>query len=172
MQSIEKDNHLTDDLPTDKTKQAWLRDDARLFLQIRNSIDSEVIGLINHREFIKELMDYLDFLYSGKENISCLYEVCKSFYHAEKQHRAFMAYFMDFKKTYEELNVLLPFSPDVKIQQAQHEQMVVMNFLTGLSPDFETKKSHILSSSDNSSLQDVFARVLRTKNKVSVPPSS
>ena len=84
MQSIKKDNHLTDDPPTDNTKQAWLRDNARLFLQIRNSIDSEVIALINHCEFVKELIDYLDFLYSGKENISRIYEVYKSFYRVEK----------------------------------------------------------------------------------------
>ena len=28
IQSIEKNNHLTDDPPTNKIKQAWLRDDA------------------------------------------------------------------------------------------------------------------------------------------------
>ena len=153
MQSIETDNHLTDDPPTDNTKQAWLRDDAGLFLQIRNSIDSEVIGLINYCEFVKELMDYLDFLYSGKGNISKIYEVCKSFYHAEKQDRSLTTYFMDFKKTYEELNVLLPFSPDVKVQQAQREKMVVMSFLAGLPPEFETTKSQILSSFEISSLK-------------------
>ena len=71
--------------------------------------------MINHCEFLKELMDYLDFLYSGKGNISRIYEVCKSFYHAEKQDRTLMAYFMDFKKIYEELIVLLPFNPDVKV---------------------------------------------------------
>ena len=75
--------------------------------------------MINHCEFVKELMDYLDFLYSGKGNISHVYEVCKSFYCAEKQDRTLIAYFMDFKKTYEELNILLPFSPDMKVQQAQ-----------------------------------------------------
>ena len=62
LRSIEKDNHLMDDSPTNNTKHAWLRDDARLFLQIWNSINSEVISLINHCEFVKELMDYLDFL--------------------------------------------------------------------------------------------------------------
>ena len=30
-------------------------------------------------------------------------------------------YFMDFKRIYEELNMLLPFSLDVKVQQAQWE---------------------------------------------------
>ena len=29
--SIEKDNHLTNNPPTDNTKQAWLRDDAHYF---------------------------------------------------------------------------------------------------------------------------------------------
>ncbi|VFR01644.1 unnamed protein product [Cuscuta campestris] len=36
----DKDDHMTDDPPKDATtKKVWLRDDARLFLQIRNSID-------------------------------------------------------------------------------------------------------------------------------------
>jgi hypothetical protein len=46
---------------------------------------------------------------------------------------------MDFKRTYEELNMLLPFSPDVKVQQ--REKMVVMSFLAGLPSEFETAKS-------------------------------
>ena len=36
---------------------------------------------------------------------------------------------MNYKKTYEELNVLLPFSPDVKVQQNQREKMAMMGFL-------------------------------------------
>lgn len=52
-------------------------------------------------------MEYLDFLYFGKGNISRMYEVCQAFYHPEKQDRSLTAYFMDFKRVYEELNVLL-----------------------------------------------------------------
>ncbi|KAL5741578.1 hypothetical protein ACOSP7_028310 [Xanthoceras sorbifolium] len=163
LRSIDKDTHLTDDPPKDESRQTWLREDARLFLQIRNSIDSEVIGLINHCEFVKELMDYLDFLYSGKGNLSRMYEVCKAFYRAEKQDQSLTNYFMAFKKTYEELNMLLPFSPDVKIQQRQREQMAIMSFLAGLSSDFETAKSQVLSGSEISSLNEVFSRVLRTE---------
>ena len=80
LRSIDKDDHLTEDPPTDdSSKQTWLREDARLFLQIRNSIDNEVVGLINHCEFVKELMEYLDFLYSRKGNVSRIYEVYKAF---------------------------------------------------------------------------------------------
>ncbi|KAL2497169.1 histone methyltransferase [Abeliophyllum distichum] len=115
LRSIDKDDHMTNDPPQDDSTQAWLREDARLFLQIRNSIDGEVISLINHCEFVKELLDYLEFIYSGKGNISRIYEVCKAFYRAEKQDKSLINYFMDFKRTYEELNMLMPYSADVKV---------------------------------------------------------
>jgi len=71
---------------------------------------------------------------------------------------------MDFTRTYEELNMFLPFSPNVKIQQSQGEIMVVMSFLTGIPSEFEIAKSQILSTSKISSLQDVFSRVLRIES--------
>ena len=62
-------------------------------------------------------MDYLEFVYSAKGNISRKFDVCRTFYRFEKQDRSLTEFFMDYKKTYEELNVLLPFSPNVKVQQ-------------------------------------------------------
>ncbi|KAK9698179.1 hypothetical protein RND81_08G087100 [Saponaria officinalis] len=71
---------------------------------------------------------------------------------------------MEFKKTYAELNMLLPFSSDVKIKQRQREKMAVMSFLIGLSSDFDLAKAQILSGTDVPSLQDVFSRIRRTKS--------
>ena len=79
VRSIQMVAHLTKEPPTDDSKEQWMEEDAHLYLQIRNSIDSEVIGLINHCEFVKELMDYLEFLYYGKGNISRIFEVYKAF---------------------------------------------------------------------------------------------
>ena len=75
-----------------------MEDDARLYLHIRNSIDSDVIGLINHCEFVKELMDYLEFLYYGKGNVSRIFVVCKTFHRPEKQDKFLIAHFMEFMK--------------------------------------------------------------------------
>ena len=47
--------------------------------------------------------------------------------------------------------------------------MAVISFLVGLPTEFETTKSHILLSYEISSLQDVFARVFRAENIVSIP---
>lgn len=79
LRSIDKDDHITNEPPLDNSQQPWLRENARLFLHIWNSIEGEVINLYSHYELVKELMDYLDFLYYGKRNISHIYEVCKVF---------------------------------------------------------------------------------------------
>ncbi|KAK4726866.1 hypothetical protein R3W88_031783 [Solanum pinnatisectum] len=117
--SVEKDDHLIQDPPTDDTKKTWLRDD-----------------------FVKELMDYLEYLYSGKGNLSKIYEVCKTFYRSEKEANSLTTYFME-------------------------EQIAIMSFLAGLPYEFETAKSHILSSFEINSLKDVFSRVLRPKSTLS-----
>ena len=59
-------SHLDKDPPTVDSKERWLEDDVRLFLQICNSIDGKVLTLINHCEFIKELMEYLEYLILAK----------------------------------------------------------------------------------------------------------
>ena len=138
------------------------------FLQLRNCIDSEVVGLITHCRTVKELMNYLAFLYSGKGNITRIYDVCKAFYRADKGDRSLTNYFMEFKKTYEKLNMLLPFSTDITVQQTQREKMVVMSFLAGLPSEFEIAKSQILSGSEIFSLQDAFSRVLRIESSSNI----
>ena len=113
--SIRMANHLDKDPLIDDSKERWLEDDAQLFLQIHNSINGKVLSLINHCEFVKELMKYLEFVFSRKGNISCIFDVCRAFYLFKKQDRSLTEFFMDYKKTYEELNMLLPFSPNVKV---------------------------------------------------------
>ena len=85
LRSIRLANHLDKYPATNDSKDRWLEDDARLFLQIRNSIDDKVLTLINHYEYVKELMEYLEFVYSGKRNISRIFDVCRAFYCIEKQ---------------------------------------------------------------------------------------
>ena len=111
-------SHLSKDPPTDDSKDRWLEDDVHLFLQICNSIDGKLLTLINHCEYVKELMEYLEFVCSGKGNISRIFNVYRAFYRTKKQDRSLTELFMDYKKTYEDLNTLLPFSLDVKVQQA------------------------------------------------------
>ena len=69
---------------------------------------------------------------------------------------------MDYKKTYEELNTLQPFSLDVKVQQAQREKMAVMGFPAALPSEYDSVKAQILSSYEIPSSQETFSKILRT----------
>ena len=44
-------------------------------------------------------MDYLEFVYSGKGNISRIFDVCQAFYHSKKQDQSLKEFFIDYKKT-------------------------------------------------------------------------
>ena len=98
IRSVRMGGHLTKDPPTDDSKEQWMEEDARLFIQIRNSIDSKVLSLINHCEFVKELMDYLEFVFSGMGNVSCIFDVCKAFYRSEKQDQSLIEFFYGLQK--------------------------------------------------------------------------
>ena len=163
--------HLTKDPPIDDLKEQWMEEDARLFIQIRNSIDSKVSGLVNHCEFVKELMDYLEFVFSVKGNVSRIFDVCKAFYRSEKQDQSLTEFFMAYKKIHEELNMLMPFIPDVKVQQSQREHMTVMGFLAALPSEYDSAKTQILSSPEISSLQETFSRILRIEVSSSSSPT-
>ena len=41
-------------------------------------------------------LDYLEFLYSGKGNVSRIFEVCKAFHRPKKQDKSLTAHFMEF----------------------------------------------------------------------------
>ena len=71
---------------------------------------------------------------------------------------------MRLKRIAAELTLLLPFSPDVKVQQAQREKMAIMIFLNGLLPEFGMAKTQILSDSKIPSLEEAFSRVLRIES--------
>ena len=134
-----------------------------MFIQIYNSIDSKVLGLINYCEFVKELIDYLEFVFSGKGNVSRIFDVCKAFYQSEKHDQSLTKNFIDYKKIYEELNMFMPFSPYVKARQSQREHMAVMGFLAALPFENDLAKAQILSSPEISSLQETFSRILHTE---------
>ena len=155
--------HLTKNSSTDDSKEQWMEEDAHLFIQTRNTIDNKVPGLVNHCEFVKEVMDYLELVFSGKGNVSRIFDVCKAFYQSEKQDQSLTEFFMDYKKIYEELNMFMPFSSDVKAQQSQREQMAVMGFLFALPSEYDLVKAQILPSPEISSLQETFSMILRTE---------
>ena len=80
--------HLTKDPTTDDSKEQLMEEDACLLIQIHNSIDNKVLGLVNYCEFVKKVMDYLEFVFPEKRNVSHIFDVCKAFYQSERQDQS------------------------------------------------------------------------------------
>ena len=78
---------------------------------------------------------------------------------------------MAYKKINEELNMLIPFSSDVKVQERQREQLAVMGFLAALTSEYDSSKAQILSSLDISSLKETSSRILRIEVSSSSSPT-
>lgn len=57
-------DYIDQDTPKDNTKKAWVCDDAILYIQIKNSLEGELDGLVNHCDIMKEKFVFLEFLYS------------------------------------------------------------------------------------------------------------
>ena len=108
-------------------------------------------------------------MYSGKEKISLIIDMCRTFHRSKKQDQSLTKNFMDYNKTYEELNMLLPFSPNVKVQQTQREK--IANAIT-LPSKYNSVKAQILSNPEISSFQETFSRILHTKISSPTLPST
>ena len=82
----------------------------------------------------------LEFVYCGKGNISRIFDVFEPFI-ALRNKLGRLWNFLWTIKRHEELNVLLPFSLDVKVQQDQQEKMAVMGFLAALPSKYDFVKT-------------------------------
>ncbi|KAK4255599.1 hypothetical protein QN277_008579 [Acacia crassicarpa] len=173
---VKKEAHLTKDPPSGDTDAslAWSRADARIFFQIQNSIEPQILASVSHCNIVKEIMDYLDFLFSGKGNFTRIHEVCKGFYRSQQQGRPLKDFFIDFKKLYEEMKVLMSPQADLQTRIKNLEVQAIISFLEALDPSYDTIRSQVLSSQELPSLDDVFSRVLRADSLVcpSVDPNA
>lgn len=105
-------NHLTESKPANDAN--WDVVDALILSQMLGSMEKGVVRLVTHCDTVKQLWEYLDVLYSGRNNLSRVYELSQAFYRSERKGRPITEHFADFKRLYEELHALLPISTDVE----------------------------------------------------------
>ena len=72
----------------------------------------------------------------------------------------------------EEFLTLMPLTSDVGAQQTQIHKFFMVLTLISLRPDLETVRDQILGSPSVSSLDDVFARLLRISSTQTLPSNN
>lgn len=115
------------------------------------------------------MMAYLEFLCSCKG--TQIYDLCIGFCQDIQNGQSLQTYFMNFKRMYEELNILLLFSLNIRVWQAQCEKIALMSFLVGLDFLVWDWKSQVLSNVVISPLHEVFTRLLGLDTRTSITPN-
>lgn len=130
-----------------------LRKDARLFLQIQNSIGDQVVVSSHHERF--------DSLYSTKGMLPTYMMLARLSIGLRIPIGLLQNTWCDSQG--QEHNELRPFNLDIK-EQWKRERVAVMSSFAGLPLEFDSSISQVLTSPEISSLQNPFARILPTKN--------
>ncbi|RVX19942.1 Retrovirus-related Pol polyprotein from transposon TNT 1-94 [Vitis vinifera] len=105
-------------------------------------------------------------------DIQRLYKVASAIVHISQQDLDLSTYIGQIASLKEEFLTVMPFTPDVGAQQIQLDKFFMVLTLIGLRPDLEPIRDQILGSSLVSSLDDVFARLLRISSTQTLPSDS
>ena len=82
----EKEDHLTADPPEESiVRDKRLQEDIQLYGMIEKTLDKSIKHVLSHSEIVKDLWEYMKFVYSGKENLSRIYKVSQEFHHPEQK---------------------------------------------------------------------------------------
>lgn len=80
-------DHLIEESPQEtelnkKTKKKWLMEDHKVFNQIQNTLDLLLEHVTNHCDTVEELWDYLEFMYTSKQDLSHVQDLLLKIYRA------------------------------------------------------------------------------------------
>ena len=99
---IGKREHLTSDPPSDASRLKWMMEDQRLLGFIFNSLDGEVQDNTIHCETVKELWEFLKSLYSGKDSLTQLYDLCQALFHLDGKGKTLSQIYTEYNRIFEQ----------------------------------------------------------------------
>ncbi|RVW91574.1 hypothetical protein CK203_046200 [Vitis vinifera] len=105
-------------------------------------------------------------------DIQRLYKVASAIVHLSQHDLDLSTYIGQIASLKEQFLTVMPLTPDVGAQQTQLDKFFMVLTLIGLRSDLEPIRDQILGSSSVSSLDDVFARLLRISSTQTLPSDS
>nr|CAN60057.1 hypothetical protein VITISV_039053 [Vitis vinifera] len=140
-------------------KVQWRKIDAQLCSVLWQSVDPKILHHLRPYKTCFKFWNQAKGLYTN--DIQRLYKVASSIVNVRQQDMDLSTYIGQIASLKEEFLTVMPLTTDVGDQRIQIDKFFMILTLIGLRPDLETVRDQILGSSSVSSLDDVFARLLR-----------
>ncbi|RVW32653.1 putative mitochondrial protein [Vitis vinifera] len=148
----------------------WRKIDAQLCSVLWQSVDPRILLHLQAYKTCFKFWTQAKGLYTN--DIQRLYKVTSAIVHISQQDLDLSTYIGQIASLKEQFLTVMPLTPDVGAQQTQLDKFFMVLTLIGLRPDLEPIRDQILGSSSVSSLDDVFARLLRISSTQTLPSDS
>ena len=166
------DDHLVKqeaDIP-EADRVQWKKIDAQLCSVLWQSVDSKILLHLQAYKTCFKFWNQARGLYTN--DIQRLYKVASAIVHLRQQDMDLSTYIGQIASLKEEFLTVMPLITDVGAQQTQIDKFFMVLTLIGLRSDLEAVRDQIFGSSSVSSLDDVFARLLRISSTQILPSDS
>lgn len=170
LESLDKDAYLNEDPPNPKTRE-WKLDDSGIRKALWNAMEPQILSIAQNYPTTKKMWEHLQSSFSAKESLSHTYSVFGSYFRCEQGDSDLTEYYTRLSKLAEELRVLFPVTPDVKVQEERLAKMDVMTFISGLSPKYSSARPLLLSHTASQSLASTYhlAREMYSDSSMAQP---
>ena len=157
----EYEDHLItpEDAIPNVDKLQWKKIDAQLCSILWQSVDPKILLHLWAYKTCFKFWNQAKDLYTN--DIQRLYKVASAIVNIQQQDMDLSNYIGQIASLKVEFLTLMPLTSDVGAQQTQIDKFFMVFTLIGLRPDLETVRDHILGNPSVSSLDDVFACLLR-----------
>ena len=140
-------------------KVQWTNIDAQLCSLLWQSVDPKILLHLWAYKTCSKFWNQAKVLCTN--DIQRLYKVSSAIVNIRQQDMDLSNYIGQIASLKEEFLTLMPLTSDVGAQQTQIDKFFMVLTLISLRPDLETIRDQIFDSPSVSSLDDVFARLLR-----------
>ena len=151
-------------------KVQWKKIDAQLCSVLWQLVDPKILLHLRAYKTCFKFWNQAKVLYTN--DIQCLYKVAYAIVNIRQQDIDLSNYIGQIASLKKEFLTLMPLTSDVGAQQMQIDKFFIVLTLIGLCPDLETVRDQILGSPSISSLDDMFARLLRISSTQTLPSDS
>lgn len=165
------DGSIKSPLKTDLNYTNWKMNDRLILSWLLNSMQPEIANLFILSDSSWHLWNSVNEIYGQQQNYSHVFKLKQEIAQIKQGGKTIIEVLGAIKSKYDELNIYMPLTTDLKTIQSRNEQEKIFAFLAALDSSYEAVRSQILLSSNLSSFASVVAQVQREESRRKTMPS-
>ncbi|KAM0999677.1 hypothetical protein ACFX2A_006518 [Malus domestica] len=150
------------------TYDAWLCKDQLVMFLLLNTMEKHVAEIFSYSNSAHDLWKALQDMYGNQNNYARVFQLKKDIASAQQEGKSFVQHLRSLRAMWNKLDVYLPHITDPTILLKRAEEDKIYQLLGSLSFEYEDLRSHILTSQDLPTFNNVCATIQREEARKKV----